>query len=817
MARALRAALVVAPIILGALLTFCAESPPPDARAPVAPVSSGAAGAFVSDADVEAATAFAADGAATDPFAGPSVEDPRFAGIAAAAEAALVEGKMPGCVVVVGRKDEILYKRAFGQRALAPARLPMQIDTVFDLASLTKPIATAASVMVLVDRGQVAVDEPVATYLPEFAHGGKGATTVRQLLLHVGGLVADNPMSDFARGPDEAWRRILDAPARWPAGERLVYSDVGFMVLAELVHRVSGKDVATFAAENVFAPIGMRETSFTPPEPMRARAAPTEMRPDAGFMQGEVHDPRAYALGGVAGHAGLFSTARDLSRFAQAWLGKGQISGARVVSPSTFAAFLAPHDVPGGIRALGWDMSSAFTKHRGEGLSRHAFGHGGFTGTSLWIDPDADLFVLFLSNRVHPYGRGAVHELEAKIGTIAAEVAGLARTPSPCEHDGRDVLTGIDVLRAERFLRLRGKKVGLLTNASGRAKDGTRTIDLLATAPGMTLVRIFTPEHGLGADKEGLLPDGRDATTGLPVVSLYGATFAPPPETLEGLDVLVFDVQDVGTRYYTYPSTLRRAMKAASLARVAFMVLDRPNPIDGLDVAGPLVDAASKSFVHHGPLPVRHGMTIGELALLFDAEDHLGATLDVVAAQGWRRGDYFEATGLSWVNPSPNLRSVTEALLYPAVGLVEGTNLSVGRGTDTPFEVVGAPFVDGPVLAAALTGRGIPGVSFAATTFTPQAAPYKGERCSGVRITVTDRARFEPVRAGLALASDLRTLHAGKWHFDDVNRLLANRAALDAIAQGKTLPEIEATWDKELAAFRVKRDKYLLYPTACPR
>jgi uncharacterized protein YbbC (DUF1343 family) len=210
-------------------------------------------------------------------------------------------------------------------------------------------------------------------------------------------------------------------------------------------------------------------------------------------------------------------------------------------------------------------------------------------------------------------------------------------------------------------------------------------------------------------------------------------------------------------------------------------------------------------------------MTIGELALLFDAEDHLGGKVDVVRAQGWRRADYFDATGLTWVNPSPNLRNVNEALLYPAVALLEGTNLSVGRGTDTPFEIAGAPFVDGPALTAALSRRGLPGVTFAATTFTPTASPYKGERCAGVKLTITDRARFEPVRTGVALASDLRALHAAQWHFDDVNRLLASRAALDAIAAGKSLSDVEATWEKELAAFRIKRDKYLLYPAVCPR
>jgi uncharacterized protein YbbC (DUF1343 family) len=810
----LRSALPVASIVLGASLTFCAAASrgpatvlaPPFAPAPVA--ARDAASAVVEP-----------DAELVDPFASESAPDPKWAPLDAAVEAGIAEGKLPGSVVVVGTRDEIVYRRAYGQRALEPARAPMTLGTVFDLASLTKPVATASSVMVLVDRGMVTLDEPVARYVPEFGRAGKGSISVRHLLLHVGGLAADNPMSDFANGADDAWRRIFDAPARRGPGERLVYSDVGFMVLGELVRRVSGQDLAAFAAANVFAPLGMHDTTFTPPAALKERAAPTELR-DGGWMQGEVHDPRAYALGGVAGHAGLFSTARDLSRFAQAWLGKGALRGARVVSPTTFDAFLAPHDVPGAVRALGWDMMSPATRHRGEGLGWHAFGHGGFTGTALWIDPEAGFFVVFLSNRVHPNGKGAVHEIAARAGTLAAQL--LARPApmapeAPCERATSEVLPGIDVLRADGFAALRGRAVALLTNASGRARDGARTIDLLTRAPDVRLIRIFTPEHGLGADVEGLVDDATDGATGLPVVSLYGASFSPPPEALEGIDTLVIDVQDVGARFYTYASTVRRALKAAAEAHLRVIVLDRPNPIGGVEVTGPVVDASSRSFVHHGALPVRHGMTLGELALMFDAEDHVGADVRVVRAQGWRRSDSFEATSLTWTSPSPNLRTPTAALLYPGVALVEGTNLSVGRGTDAPFELVGAPFVDARALAAALTKRALPGVSFTPATFVPQSAVFRGETCGGVRIAITDRARFEPVRTGVALAMDLRALYPRKWHFEDVNKLVANRAAMDAMAQGKSLVEVEASWEKDLIAFRTKREKYLLYRSVCPR
>jgi uncharacterized protein YbbC (DUF1343 family) len=807
-ARAFRATGVSA-LVLGMSHVFCATSPPPHAAA-------SSPKAERDDASIVAPIVTILDEAGADPFGSPTpASDTRFAAVDDAVAGAIAEGRLPGCVVVIGRKNEILFRRAYGMRAIEPARAPMTLDTVFDLASLTKVVATAASVMVLVDRGLVGLDEPAARYVPDFGRANKGTITVRQLLLHVSGLPADNPMSDYARGPDEAWKRIADGPPRRPPGDKLVYSDVGFIVLGELVRRVSGKDLGAFAAENVFAPLGMRETTFNPKDALRARAATTELR-EGAWMVGEVHDPRAYALGGVAGHAGLFSTGRDMARFAQSWLSHGE----GVVSAKTFDAFAAAHDVPGGIRALGWDVASAMSANRADGLSRRAIGHSGYTGTSLWLDPANDLFVLFLSNRVHPAPRGSILELAARIGSAAARLSGVAPPvtvpDAPCERPASDALAGIDVLKAENFARLRGRKIALLTNSAARAKDGTRTIDVLARANGVEVVRIFTPEHGLGADREGAIPDGRDAATGLPVVSLYGASLAPAQDALERIDTVVFDIQDVGTRFYTYASTMRRALRAAADARLRFVVLDRPNPIDGVDVCGPLVDTASRNFVHHAALPVRHGMTIGELALMFDAEEHLGADLEVVKVQGWRRSDYLDATGLAWTPPSPNLRSVTQALLYPAIGLLEGTNLSVGRGTDTPFEIVGAPFVDGQALATALAKRALPGVSFAPATFIPAASPYRGEKCAGVRVTVTDRARFEPVRTGIALAMDLRALHAKDWHFDDVNRLLANRTALDAIAQNKTISEIEATWERDLVAFRAKRDKYLLYPT-CTR
>lgn len=753
------------------------------------------------------------------------IEDARLAAIDKLVDETLAEGKAPGCVVVVGRRDSVLYRKAHGFRALAPDPEEMTLDTVFDVASMTKPLATAASLMVLAERGAIALDDPVARTIPEFAKNGKGSITLRHLLTHTSGLPAETPMRDFHVGPENALAKIYDLAPRRPPGAAFAYSDVGFIVLGEVVRRASGADLATFAAENVFEPLGMHETSFVPGPDMARRAAVTEQR-DGEWIRGAVHDPRAHLLGGVAGHAGLFSTAEDLTRFAQAMLAEGRGADHHVFSPRTAMQFFAPHDVPGAVRALGWDVQSAYSGNRGQGLSRRAFGHGGYTGTVLWIDPELDFFFLLLSNRVHPDGKGSVNPLAGRIGTTVASALVPAPTPTWCTS-GKDVETGIDVLRAERFERLRGRKIGLLTNVSGRAKDGASTIDLLRRAPGVDLVALFGPEHGLGADREGRIRDGKDPRSGLPVYSLFGASraqggdgFGPSAESLAGIDTLVVDLQDVGVRFYTYASTLRRLMEVAAERHLRIVVLDRPNPIGGVDVSGPVLVPGARSLVNHFPLPVRHGMTMGELAQLFNAGAHLGVPLEVVRMRGWRRGDYYDATGLTWVPPSPNLRKVEETVLYPAVGLLEGTNLSVGRGTDSPFEVVGAPFIDAAALTATLRASGIAGVTFAPAHFTPRETIYAKQRCGGVRVTVTNRDLFEPVRTGLAMAAALRALYPREWNFADLNKLVADRRVLDAIDAKRPLSEIEGLWADDLRVFRARREKYLLYPVdpcATPR
>jgi uncharacterized protein YbbC (DUF1343 family) len=726
--------------------------------------------------------------------------DARFAGVDSAVTAAIEAGQMPGCVLLIGRHDEVLLRKAYGSRAVLPERQPMTIDTVFDLASLTKPLATSTSVMILVERGKIDLKAPASRYVPELAR--LTPFTVEQLLLHTSGLPAGTPMSDYAGSSPtdrsalmQKLGQSLAGKVKTQPGEKFLYSDVGFIVLEEIVHRTSGKDLATFTRDEIWTPLGMTETGFLPAPELRARAAPTEQR-DGEWMKGDVHDPRAFKMGGVAGHAGVFSTADDLSRFARALLAKGTLDGKHLVSEKTFESWTSRRETSSGGRALGWDRDSRFATHRSSVLSTRAFGHGGFTGTALWIDPGKDLYVVFLSNRVHPDGKGAVNPLVAEVATMAI--------------DATETKTGIDVLRAESFERLSGARVGLVTNASARAKDGTSTIDVLRAAPNMTLAAIFSPEHGIQALAEGKIADG--SYRGVPVYSLYGERSSPTSTTLDGIDTLVFDLQDAGARFYTYASTMKLAMRVAAEKKLRFVVLDRPNPIGGLEVAGPMLEASlAGSFVNHHALPVRHGMTLGELAGLFADDDKLDVRLEIVRMQNWNRRQYFDHTGLTWVSPSPNLRSVEEVVLYPAVGLLESTNLSVGRGTDMPFEVIGAPYVDGEALARNVSARGVPGLEVEPVTFTPKASPHQGKACKGVRLRVTDRATFDPVRAALAMALAMQQLHPTEWDLEHVERMLQCKAALDGVKSGANLDAIAATWAAPLASFVRKRERFLLY------
>jgi uncharacterized protein YbbC (DUF1343 family)/CubicO group peptidase (beta-lactamase class C family) len=777
------------------------------------------------------------------PSAATTLDESRLAGIRPVVEQAIREGKCPGAVVVIGHEGRVVYRESFGERVLVPEKLPMTIDTIFDMASLTKVIATTTAVMQLVEQGKILLSAPVADYWPEFRANDKEHITIRELLTHYSGLRPDLDLKPEWSGYETALKMIEAEKPILPPGTGFVYSDINFEILGEVVHRVSGEPLDVYCDEHVFTPLGMKDTRFKPPASWRDRIAPTQYRQgpapygagqgETGKMLcGEVHDPTAYNMGGVAGHAGLFSTADDLAIFAQMLLDGGTHNGTRILSPLSIEKMTTPQNPPDkmALRGLGWDLDSPFASNRGELYGVGSYGHSGFTGTSIWIDPVTRSYVIILTNRVHPDGKGDVVPLRAQVATLVAAALGpvsveqvlasrrsltgyfdLMRSYRIQGPRNGNVRTGIDVLEAENFASLEGRRLGLITNHTGLDAEGHTTIEVLHKAPGVRLVALFSPEHGLQGRADERVPSGTESTTGLPVYSLYGDVQRPTDQMLEGLDALVFDIQDAGVRFYTYITTLGYALEAAAKKGIEFYVLDRPNPINGSEVQGPVLDKDLLSFVAYFPLPIRHGMTVGELAEMFNHEQHLEAKLHVIKMRDWQRRDWYDETGLQWVNPSPNLRNLTEAILYPGVAMVEGANVSVGRGTDTPFEVLGAPWVDAKKLSAYLNAREIQGVRFLPMDFRPLSNKFEGQVCHGVQIVLLDRQALDPTALGLELATGLWKLFPKDFQIDRTLPLVGAHWVLDSLRAGEDPRRIEYEWQEALEQFRKLRAKYLLY------
>ncbi len=933
---------------------------------------------------------------------------------------AIAQHKLPGAVVVIGHGGEIVFQHAYGNRKLAgepgldgqpsPAE-PMTEDTIFDMASLTKCIVTATAIGQLYEQGKLDFDTPLEHYLPEFnpAHDPQRAqVTLRLLLTHTSGEAPDVDLKDpwGLATPDKAegLRRALATPLAGTPGAKMVYSDINFILLGALVEKLSGERLDDYAHDHIFAPLGMQSTRYLPfdracgaktlgaavveghetrsclvntwsVQGLRDATAPTA-HDDEGtaatnpnfnhLLRGTVHDPTTRRMGGVAGHAGVFSTAHDMSFFAQAFLDRlagrpskfplkrltlellttpeqpghtpfqiGQHYRAALASvarneppptgvPDPLLAPNYPASKGENLRGFGWDIDSGYSKPRGRVFPIGSFGHTGFTGTSLWMDPGSDTFVLLLSNSIHPHAGAPISNLRGEVATAAAMALGLygsgetakagtnAKDAEGSQRSATDALqttdtlaslpqpsrplralrsssslqraayeppaatavqpkiqTGLDVLESTHFeaLTLAAKshgnalRLGLLTNQTGRDSGGRRTVDILytelpKTLPGARLTTLFSPEHGIfGAQDTEHLSAETDTATGLHVTSLYGAHDAdrrPSHEQLKDLDAIVIDLQDAGVRCYTYETVLGYFLEAAAHERTAFahdleiLVLDRPDPVGGLDVEGPVSDPGAESYIDYMPLPLRHGLTFGELARYINQTKQLNAQLTVVPMQNWRRRQFYDETGLPWIDPSPNLRSLTAAALYPATAFLELTNLSVGRGVQPsehgePFTLFGAgtpgtlhtsgattsqpgaaktgpapPWFHAKEVVAALNARDLPGVRFEATTATiaedKNHYPFHGQTIEVVQIRLTDRTLLQTSELGLELLSTLQRLYPEQLGLGRAMRLIANRATLDAITRGQDPQAIVRGWEGQLAAFRAGRAQALLYP-----
>jgi SSS family transporter len=822
---------------------------------------------------------------------------PDFSLVSTLINDAIAAKKLPGAVVVVGHNGKVVFEQAYGNRKLAgepgldgkasPAE-PMTEDTIFDMASLTKCLATATAIMQLYELHKFDFDDPVAKYLPEFGVNGKEHVTIRELLTHYSGLPPDVDLKDAwgLAAPDKAegYKRAFASPLVAVPGTHFEYSDINFIVLGALVEKLSNYPLEGYTEKYILEPLGMDHTRFlpitaacgplvTPKRGQRipmcdglwyrfewiANAAPTAhdnegnpaTNPDFDhLLRGTVHDPTTRRMGGVAGQAGVFSTAGDISLYASALLDKLLYDkGPFPLKQSTLKLMTSPKQpataesgatvfTPDGkptkgvaVRGFGWDINTAFSRPRGEVYPIGSFGHTGFTGTSLWMDPASDSYVILLANAIHPRGGAPISALRGQVATAAARALGVAipGDPPPAAKDDKGgvakVLTGIDVLEKTNFAALKDAakdghlRLGLLTNQTGLDAAGRRTIDVLKAAPGVELTMLFSPEHGIAGAKDSFdLKSGVDAATGVPVVSLYGPKSSdkrPKVEDLAKLDAVVIDLQDAGVRFYTYESVMGYFLEAAGKAGTPVFVLDRPDIVGGELVQGPVSDAGKEAYINYRPEPVRQGMTLGELAQMFNGEDRLGAKLTVVPMEGWRRNEYFDQTGLKWVNPSPNLRSVAAAALYPGVGLLDLTNVSVGRGTATPFEHIGAAWIKGAELAAHLTARKIPGVRFIATKFTvaddENHYPFHGQEIEGVAMVAEDRKALDAPELGIELIAALHKLYPEQFKMAKTAALIVNDATMDGLEKGTDPREVAAGWAVGIAEFKAKRDQYLIY------
>ena len=761
---------------------------------------------------------------------------------------AIAEHDLPGAVLVIGHNGQVVYHRAYGHRAIEPAFEPMTEDTIFDMASLSKCLSTATSIMQLYEQGKLQFDDPVVKYLPDFAANGKSNITIRDLLTHYSGLSEDVNLKDVWSGKAEGVKRAMESVPYGPPGVTFKYSDINFITLGALVEKLSGEPLNVYAAKHIFQPLGMVDTGYLPSPSLMARIAPTAHNDDKPMthdelLRGTVHDPTTRRMGGVAGHAGVFSTAHDVSLFAQALLDR--LAGRPSTFPlktETLQLMCEPEQPARGkwLRAFGWDVDSPFSRPRGTVFPVGSFGHTGFTGTSIWMDSRSDTYVILLANAVHPRGGKAITPLRGRVATAAARALHLYQPYTGANTTGGKVLTGIDVLEQTRFERLRvlqqqlkhPLRVGLLTNNTGVDSMGRRTIDVLAqdlpkAVPGAKLTMLFSPEHGIAGaeDREGI-GNATDSASGLPVISLYGAKPAdrrPKLADLEKLDAVLIDLQDAGVRFYTYETVVGYLLEAASQAanKPVVVILDRPALLSGEVVNGPANDAGTERYIAYVREPTQHGMTLGELARYFHGEKHLAGDLSVVPVANYQRGLWYDNTGLEWINPSPNLQRLEAATLYPGTAFLEFTNVSVGRGTDASFEQIGADWIasdaDAQKLAVALTARKLVGVDIVATSFTPaKPYPFAGHLVHGVRFTVTDRERFDAAEFGLEVLAALHAQYPQQFQLAKANGIMLNQATVDALQAGKDPHDIAALWEASLQDFRESRAKYLLYPYLPP-
>jgi uncharacterized protein YbbC (DUF1343 family)/CubicO group peptidase (beta-lactamase class C family) len=728
-----------------------------------------------------------------------AAQDPREM-VRSALRKAVAEARCPGGVAYVGDLEHTHFHEACGNRQTYPAAAPAASDTIYDLASLTKVVATTTALLLLREDGVLELDQPVTEHLPIPAFK---TIAIRHLLTHTAGLVAGKPYYTDAKTIDEMLQRYASLGLDWTPGTRWRYSDAGYMILGRVVELAAGDTLDAFCAKRIFKPLGMTETRFCPPAEWAPRCAPTERCPwRKQLVVGKVHDENAAAVGGVAGHAGVFSTAGDLALYCRALLG-GKLLPPEVVEEMTRLGQVPSWPWQG----LGWRLDPWSTRPTGFLPSRTAFGHTGWTGTSLWLDKATKLFAILLGNTCHP--------TRARRGNDAFRRtfhSGVAKAYYP---DTVNTHSGLDRVVREQFSAFRGRRVALLTHHAAVDQLSRGILDVFKLDPAVRLHLVYSPEHGLhGTAEAGQAVDSKSDL--VPLVSLYGDRTAPSQAELEEVDYLLVDLQDVGSRYYTYAATMKACMAACAKAGKPVVVLDRPNPVNGRVLEGPIAENTA-SHVCWGKVPVRHGMTMGEIALFFQKGEFRATKLKVMVKtlDNWDRGKAFGQCSLPWVPPSPNIPTPETALLYVGMCLFEGTNLNEGRGTDTPFLVIGAPWLRPKSIIAEVPPEACAGLRLTSVVYTPKSIPgkassprYQDQSCPGVRIALRDSAEARPFTLALALLSAIRQVHPKDFEWKPFFDTLAGSPDLrQRLDGGEGALSIVESYEPALRAFDARRPK----------
>jgi len=715
-------------------------------------------------------------------------------------EKAIRESGAPGAAVAVGDANEILYHDARGFRRLFPTEQPVEIDTLYDMASLTKVVATTTAVMLLRDEGVWDLDQPVSEIIPleRFKH-----ITIRHLLTHTSGLPSYYTWYHEISGPNAYLQRIAETDEISEPGQQRTYSDLGFILLGRAVEYATRDNLAAFCRKRIFEPLGMLNTTFNPPEAWQERAAATEQCAWRGeIIQGQVHDENAYAIGGISGHAGLFSTAEDVARFCQG-LYKGEL-----VSRSTLEEMACPGQVATyPWQGLGWKVDPWRNGAEGYLATRSAIGHTGWTGTALWLDTQTGFYTILLSNTAHP---SRTNRDSRRLRQVFFNGVSDIRFP-----DRANVHTGLDRISWNNYSSVLNKRVALLTHYAAVDFLGRNAMTALMEHPEVQLKLLFSPEHGLFGQAEAGEKVNTQAAD-IPVISLYGQRRKPSLDELKDIDLFLVDMQDVGARYYTYMATMKDCLEACAEAETPVMVLDRPNPLGGEVIEGNLPEQTG-SLVCAARIPVRHGMTMGELAQFFKATEPWGdrLQLSVSSMDGWQPTFYYHDCQLPWAPPSPNMPTPEAALIYIGTCLFEGVNMNEGRGTDHPFQWIGAPWLDAVAVLSEMNPVFQTGCTLEVISYTPASLPgrstnprYLDEVCGGISIIPRNRKVVRAWALTLDLLQAVRKVHPDKLQFSRMfDTLTGGPAVRTQLEAGKSAQEIINNDAAELARFDMARPR----------